>query len=68
MTGVCLFYCIVFFMFNVGFNIVGKEKKIHKMMEKLKIEQLMHRFDNYELDEDKIKLVEHEMDEKGKPK
>jgi len=68
MTGVCLFYSIVFFVFNVGFNIVKKEKKIHTMMEKLKTEQLLHRDADPELDEDKIKLVEHEMDENGKPK
>lgn len=38
------------------------------MMEKLKTEQLLHRDADPELDEDKIKLVEHEMDENGKPK
>jgi hypothetical protein len=38
------------------------------MMEKVKSDQLLHRNADPELEEDKIKLVEHEMDEKGKLK
>lgn len=32
MTIVCLGWCVIFFIFNVGFKIYAKEKKIHARM------------------------------------
>ena len=32
MTLVCLGWCLIFFVFNVGFNICKKERKIHDDM------------------------------------
>jgi len=35
MTLVCLGWCLVFFIFNVGCNIYSQERKIHLQMEAL---------------------------------
>lgn len=36
MAAVCIFWCLIFFFFNVGFKIFKNEKKIHEKMEALK--------------------------------
>lgn len=34
MTAVCLFWCLIFFSFNVGFDIFKNEKEIHEKIKK----------------------------------
>lgn len=57
MTAVCLSWALIFFVFNVGFNILSKERQIHENTEKLREQWLANKSKDDE-NGGEIKMVE----------
>ena len=45
MTGVCLVWCLVFFVFNVGFRVFKEDREIHEKIKKQQEEMVMTKED-----------------------
>jgi len=73
MTAVCLGWCLIFFVFNVGFNIFKKEKEIHEKIKKAQDALLLTKED-YEAEitneegSPKVQVVEGDHFSKSSPK
>ena len=66
MTIVCLTWCLIFFVFNVGFSIFSREKEIHAWAEQQKQERLLKiQAPDNEGTSDNMRMVEQEMDSNG---